>query len=299
MSARIIVIFVMIGLASPLQAENCKPVSDTDVGTITTYIAKRSELPVDSVKLKSSEDVEGTCYRKLVLESGTTSQRRLLTFYLSPDRKYLSSNLFDLTLNPDVEREKLAAELRKVLTSDTSPTRGNNNAPVTIVEFSDFQCPYCQRFESIYKGLPQDVQQRVRLVYKELPLPMHPWAQPAASIAVCASVQSNEAFWQVHDFFFSNQAELNSLNLTERLKSVRALDVDSIQQCVNSKKAQPVLDRDQALASELRVTGTPTIFVNGKRVTVQTSDQLELEIHRALDKIAQAQSSDRKAGGQL
>ena len=300
MRKRLALALIAISITPMLMGDGCKPVPDADLSRITNYVAKRSELAADALKLKSNEDVEGaSCYRKLVFEVEKPTKHQL-TFYLLPDRKFVSSTLFDSTLDPDVEREKQLAEWRKALLADPSPTRGNPTAPITIVEFADFQCPYCQRFDGFYRGLPPEIRQKVRLVYKELPLPMHPWAQPAAAIAVCASFQSNDAFWQFHDFFLDKQNEITPLNITEHLKGTPGVDLDDVSKCLNDKKATPVLDRDQALASQLHVSGTPTVFVNGKRITVQSSDQLELEIHRALAKLADSPPAELKAaGGQL
>ena len=91
---------------------------------------------------------------------------------------------------------------------------------ITIAVFSDFQCPYCARFAAMMKEVPPAEADKVRLVFHEFPLPMHPWARPAAEAAACAQEQGNSYFWALHDFMFDQQKDLNRDNLLGKLADV-------------------------------------------------------------------------------
>jgi len=119
-------------------------------------------------------------------------------------------------------------------------------------------------------------QERVRLVFKHLPIQGHTWAHDSAAFAVCADAQSSSAFWQLHDFFFENQATLMASNLEARtmefVGSLPGINGSRLLECVHSGQAEAKIIKDTELAKEFRVTGTPTIFVNGRRGGVIQSE---------------------------
>ena len=155
------------------------------------------------------------------------------------------------------------------------PLRGNPDADVTIVEFSDFQCPYCARAANTLEEVIDEHGDDVRFAYLQYPLGNHPWARPASIAALCAAQQDDEAFWTLHDSYFANQRALNPGNVIAQSRgylagadldmgqwATRVEDTDSAahQEAVNA------LEEQVALAQELGVTGTPGFFVNGRFV---------------------------------
>ncbi len=152
------------------------------------------------------------------------------------------------------------------------PVRGNPDAPITVVEFSDFECPYCSRAVPTVDQLLEE-NDDVRLIYVQYPLPNHPWARPASIAALCAAQQDPDAFWTLHDRYFEDQQSLNPGNVTERTEAYLAgtdVDMDEWGACMNDadseahRAAVARLDAGMALASEVGVSGTPAFFVNGR-----------------------------------
>lgn len=152
------------------------------------------------------------------------------------------------------------------------PYRGPADAPVTIVEFSDFQCPYCSRgaatVEEILEKYPNDV----KFVFKHFPLGFHPWAKPAAIASHCGAQQSAEAFWTLHDRYFENQKQITLDNLLQKSKEFLAdseIDMEAWSTCAENtaseeyKDASASVDADMAFGQKLGVSGTPGFFVNG------------------------------------
>lgn len=140
------------------------------------------------------------------------------------------------------------------------PSKGPDDAVVTIVEFSDFQCPFCQRVLPTIDEILTKYPTQVRFVFRNLPLSIHPRAQAAAEAAACANNQGN--FWDYHDLIFATPRELSDEDL-ERYASEIGLDMAAFSQCVKNRETQPIVDLDMATAEHLRISGTPSFLVNG------------------------------------
>jgi protein-disulfide isomerase len=145
-----------------------------------------------------------------------------------------------------------------------APVRGPEQAKVTVVEFSDFQCPFCGRvtttLEQVHKEFPDDV----KVVFKHLPLRIHPNAPKAHAAAEAAHQQGH--FWQMHDKIFGNQRELTEERFVEYAKEI-GLDVDRFKKDMASAEVKRRVDADASEAASLGVTGTPGFFINGKFVS--------------------------------
>ena len=150
---------------------------------------------------------------------------------------------------------------------ESDPMLGDPNAPVTIVEFSDFECPFCARFYSqTYKLIKEDYIDtgKANIVFRDFPLAFHPQAEPAAIAAECAHEQGK--FWEFHDLIFENQARLSPsayLGWAEDLE----LDMDQFSDCVDSQKYKSEVAKDYNDGGRLGITGTPGFFVNGELIT--------------------------------
>jgi protein-disulfide isomerase len=196
---------------------------------------------------------------------------------LSPDQRFLSETLLDTTVSPAGERQRVARETQAALLSGDSPTQGPDGAPITLVEFSDFQCPYCERFTELVRRLQPEDRQRFTLVFKHRPLPMHQWARRAALASICVSFQSTESFWRLEDFLFASQHALTSENLEDQIgayaKESGVIDVGRMHTCLLEGKAEEILRRDEGLADVYHVDAVPTVFVNGVRAVGYRSVQ--------------------------
>ena len=149
------------------------------------------------------------------------------------------------------------------------PTRGKADAPVTLVEFSDFQCPYCRLASATVAQLLARYPNDVKLVYAHFPLENHAWAMPAAEAASCAALQSPDAFWTLHDAFFGDQQAFTPANVMDRSRAVLAgtgINLDSWEACTADPATAGRVRQQAALGEASGVTGTPGFFVNGRFV---------------------------------
>lgn len=159
----------------------------------------------------------------------------------------------EITLEP--QRASVAAE---------GPTLGPSEAPVTLVEFADFQCPYCRKMESVLKQVLQRYPDSVRLVYRNYPLvDIHPQAMQAAQAAMCADQQGK--FWVMHDALLSAGADLGIPGLRATANHI-GLDSEKFEECVRGQQTNSVIQEDMLAATALAISGTPALFVNGRFV---------------------------------
>jgi protein-disulfide isomerase len=285
---RAAILFFGAGLCLPAQNIGCtQPLSPEQQRTLLDYVRKSYKLP-DSIALELGKQspVKDTCYRELTFRG--TSQVRTwdLTLYLSPDLRFLSSDMLDTSVDPAAEQRAKDAALLNGLAPGTPAVRGPDKSPVTIAVFSDFQCPYCRRFAQYLDEVMADGAEDVRVVFHHMPLGMHPWARAAAVGAACAQQQSSAAFWTVHDQIFRNQASITPGNLKDKLgefaKNVQGLDIKAFQQCVDGGMSLGLVLQDINLATASHVEGTPTLFVNGSRAQgVGSAAELRELISRA------------------
>jgi predicted DsbA family dithiol-disulfide isomerase len=152
--------------------------------------------------------------------------------------------------------------LRTEVATEGHPSRGPASAPVTIVEFSDFECPFCGALFPALKALEKSHPDSVRVVYRHFPLTkVHPYAQKAAEASLCADEQGR--FWQMHDSLFGFQQDLTVESLKLRAREL-GLDVDAFTRCLESGRQAARVAKDVEEGVRAGVSGTPTLFVNGR-----------------------------------
>ena len=175
----------------------------------------------------------------------------------------------------ELEAAQEAAMKQKQLEDSVAglPSRGNPDAPILIVEFSDFQCPYCARGADTMEQVLEKYGEDVRFVFKHFPLGFHPWAKPASIATYCAGQQDHEAFWTLHDQYFKNQKQITPANVLAKSKEYladSAIDMSAWAACAEDKSsseykaAAAVVDSDMAVGKQMGVSGTPGFFVNGE-----------------------------------
>ena len=248
------------------QAEECAPLSLEVRGRIATYAAEHYELAPD-IRVEGGETVSNSCFRRLIVQSTTPS--RSIVLFLSPDQGFLTESLFDTSLSPAIERRRAARVAQAALLAERSPSRGPETAAVTVVEFSDFQCPFCKRAADALADIPEGERDSIRVVFKQRPLSMHPWARRAALASICASFQGGDAFWALGKFLFANQDAITAETLDIRIREFASKDsrlsIERLDGCLAARNAEDVLLRDEKLAEVYHVDAAPTIFINGVR----------------------------------
>ncbi|KKU49198.1 hypothetical protein A3H10_05230 [Candidatus Uhrbacteria bacterium RIFCSPLOWO2_12_FULL_46_10] len=157
---------------------------------------------------------------------------------------------------------RVAVDL-SILIRDGDPTLGLENAPVTIVEFGDFECPYCREAYPVIRTLAAEFGNRVRVIYRHFPVPeIHEQAVAAAEASMCANEQGK--FWPYHDRLFQNQPRFDKDSLQQYAMQV-GLDIEKFNTCFNSRQYKGIVERDMRDGKALGVRGTPTWFINGRK----------------------------------
>lgn len=197
----------------------------------------------------------------LPIEVTMKDQTEKGTFFVSKDGKtFIRGEMFDMASDPFVAN-------RAKLHIDGNPSKGPDSARVTVVEFSDFECPHCREVHNVLQSVAAHYPQ-VRIVFKDFPITeLHPWAQTAAIGARCAFQQSPAAFWKVHDLIFNNQDVISAANVWDQVTgfaSQAGLDTDAFKACLSSPEAKQAVEANHADGVALNVNSTPTLFVNGR-----------------------------------
>ena len=232
-------------------------------------------------------DIEASGYGSLEKGSFTINGQQTQKFLVTSDDKelYFITDPIDVSLSSEeIQAEvakKAAAEMAQAAERSKEleelaaghPFRGNPEAPVTIVEYSDFQCPYCARgaktVDQILEKYPEDV----KVVFQHFPLGFHKWAKPAAVAAHCVGLQDGDAFWSLHDSYFANQKALNPDNVLAKTKEYLAgtgIDLEQWATCAENqeseeyKAAVAAVEASMATGGKYGVSGTPGFFVNGR-----------------------------------
>ena len=211
-------------------------------------------------------------YDAITISMEGGEKKQTYEFLLSKDGKTLARmTTLDLTKDPYVEA-------MKKMNLSGRPTRGNKDAKVVLVNFDDFQCPFCSRMhQTLFPELLKEYGDRVQFVYKDFPLSeIHPWATHAAVDANCLAAQNNDAYWDFADHIHANQREVNSekgrdaqFAMLDRLTAEQGqkhnLDSAKLQSCVKAQNEDAV-KASMHEADGVGVTATPTLFVNGQEM---------------------------------
>ncbi len=222
---------------------------------ITAKIAQPTDQDVAAWYKANQERVQGATLeqvsspiRSLLAQERTAEARR---HYVDRLKK---TTPVTITLEPP----------RVTVSDGGRPAKGPAAAPIQIIEFSDFECPFCFRANPTITQVLSTYGDRVRLVYRHLPLPNHPNARPAAEAAACANDQGK--FWEYHDRLFANQSRLAAADLKQHAADL-GLDSAKFNSCLDTRRFQKDVDDDMAAAAALGVSGTPHFFINGRPIS--------------------------------
>jgi protein-disulfide isomerase len=200
--------------------------------------------------------------------------------YVSKDGRYmLRGELSDLSKDP-------LADARATIQTKDAPAMGDPNAPVTLVEFSDFQCPVCRNLHDTLRALLPNYPQ-VRVIFKDFPLEqIHPWARTGALAGRCAYQQNPKAFWKMYDLIYDNQEIISPESAWNKMVDFAGqagLNQDAFKSCMASPEAGAAVDASRNNGMLLEVGSTPTIFINGRRLVGVDSRLIEQYIKYELD----------------
>ena len=231
---------------------------------LKTYLQKHFKIPnAAPIKLGPAfqTPIAGLLARQLSVsnEQGQTVATTIF-FDKNEDRAIIGQYV-------DTGAEPWGRENMGAVTLDDRPTQGPANAPVTIVEFADFECPFCAHaFSEIETLVNTTYKGKVKVIFKAYPLNVHPWAIKAAEAAECARLQNPAAFWDFARYFYTNQGSINLNNLqdnVDKLAKEYKLDAPSLKACMNSPQTEARIKQDQNDGNSIHVSSTPTFFVNG------------------------------------
>jgi protein-disulfide isomerase len=224
-------------------AKRVKPVTDAEVSTFFT-------ANVSQMQGRSLDAMKPAITRYLTDQRRTQAREEILSALRSK--------------GPAI-RVSLEVPRASVAIAAANPTWGNASAPVTIIEFSDYQCPFCQRVEPTLKRLRAAYGDKIRFVWKDFPLTqIHPQAFKASEAAHCAGEQGK--YWELHDVLFNKQQELQPDDLKRHAIEL-GLNAPAFNQCLDSSKYGERVRDGLAEGNQLGVNSTPTIFINGRRLS--------------------------------
>ncbi|MGA2598970.1 MAG: thioredoxin domain-containing protein [Bryobacteraceae bacterium] len=247
----------------------CPEVSSAHKSRLAHYVLKKYQVPEQAnLRVEDVSPIDDSCDRRFVFMGDGALGTFRLTLYATPDLRLLSRELFNTNIDPELERSESARKAMGQLMEGEYAARGTPNAPVTMVLFSDFQCPYCKRMKELIDAEPLiRLGDSVRLVFRHMPMAQHAWAQHAAEAAACAEFQSSSVFWALHDRLFENQDTITASDASRRIDDlatgVPGVDVRGFQECLKRQMSLGTVVRDTEMGKRLGVVATPTVFLNG------------------------------------
>ena len=231
---------------------------------LVKYFRKKNNLPptatVTVQGLKDSTTFKGS--KEGTLNIGGPQGSKAVSFIASPDLKFIVvGEILDTSVDP-------AKAVMAKINVQGEPFKGAKDAKVTIVEYSDFQCPYCKRgYDTIETQVLKQYEGKVKFYFRHFPLPFHPWAMPAAIAAECAKTQKDELYWKLYDAFFTHQTDVNPQNVKDKaLEYLKDSGLDTAKwgTCFDNKESQAKVNAQHDEGAGLGVTGTPAFFINGR-----------------------------------
>ena len=278
-------------------AEKADPLAPEVIHRIQAEIRTHYNVP-PQITISLSDPKPGTTpgYDDLVITLSGGGKTSNHDFMISKDRKTLAH----------LDKYDVSQDLMSKIDVKGRPVRGNPEAKVTIVNFDDFQCPFCSHMHStLVANVVKDYADRVKIIYKDYPLvEIHPWAMRAAIDGNCLGEQNGQAYWDFADYVHANQklvagksradAFANLDNAAKEQAQKHQLDQDKLQACVQ-KQDESAVRASMTEGDKLGVDSTPTLFINGERFTGAVPEaELRAVLDRALADNGQAAPANAK-----
>jgi protein-disulfide isomerase len=251
----------LVGTSGVLFAE--PPAPKLDKAKLENYI-RYAEGFLSSVKIVIDDPVPSgnAGFFRVLVHLSTSASKLERLYYVTPDGEHIiSGSIWDLNESPF---QDTLAHLPK-----NGYAFGPADAKITVVVFSDFQCPFCQGFaQTVRQNLPAKYPKDVRLIFKDFPIDsIHPWAHAAAEASHCFGNQNPDAFWAFHDWIFAHQKEITPQNLREKVMALgkeKALDESKLGSCLDTHASAAAVNENIKAGQNLMVQQTPTVFINGR-----------------------------------
>ncbi len=278
---RALFLFILICLGCSAQS-GTPDVSLRIERQVRTYYSVPPEVKITVGPRKPSEFPN---YDSVTVTFDSTEKKHDYEFLLSHDDKTLiRMTRLDLTKDP-------YAEVMQKIDQNGRPVRGNKDAKVKVINFDDFECPFCARMhQTLFPELLKEYGDRVEFIYKDFPLEMHPWAMHAAVDANCLAAQNGDAYWDYADYLHSNQRDVSSAKDApaelDRLATDQGakhnLDTQKLQFCIKAQNEDAVKASIKE-GDALGVEATPTLYINGEKMDgVKPIGELRTALNRAL-----------------
>lgn len=294
---KLTVILALAAFALPAPAQQAKPAASGGTSqtqkSIETYLRNLYAFGPDVVlvvgPLKETP-VEGLMETNVDVTIG--ENKEAAKFYVSNDGKFLfRGEMSDMTKDP-------LGENRAKIQMKDAPTLGDPKAPVTLVEYSDFECPVCRNLHDVLRGMLPNYAGKLRVVFKDFPIEqLHPWARTAAIAGRCAYQQNPAAFWKMYDFIYDNQELISAANAWAKMTEYATqsgVDAETLKSCMASPEAAAAVNASQANGQLLEVNSTPTVFVNGRRLVGADQHLLEQYINYELARNNAGKTAEKK-----
>ena len=285
---------LFLPLAVPLCAGSpeCKPLEDSARARLAEYAHGLFELPKESPLRISAATLDSkTCYYRLTFTTSPPAEAFRRTLFLSPDRRFLSTSVYDMDADLGQKEAMLNRGLVAFVRQRGWPATGPEDAPVQAILFGDYQCPACAEMGKVlnHEILP-GLKDKVHFAFLEFPLPNHDWARGAAELAACAARQGPAAYWAMHDYLLQAQDTIEAGSLysdaEEFARLIPGVDAAKFHQCAVNRQSKEDVDASIALGDAYGVNATPTLFLNGYKWVGTPEDAADLR--RAIEGIATA-----------
>jgi len=279
--------------AGPGASASASPASSQTQKNIEAYLRNLYAFGPD-VKLiigpLRESPVEGILETNIDVTIG--ENKEAAKFYVSKDGRFLfRGDVSDMTKDP------LAENLAQIRMTD-APALGDPKAPVTIVEYSDFECPVCRNLHDALRRILPNYAGKVRVIFKDFPIEqLHPWARTAAIAGRCAYQQKPDAFWKMYDLIYDNQEIISAANAWTKMTEYAVqsgLDADAFKSCMASPEASAAVNASHANGEKLELNSTPTVFVNGRRMVGADAHLIEQYINYELAKLTTNKSAEKR-----
>jgi len=298
---RVVILIVFVALIPSVRAQQTNPSSGNSAPAAPSQTQKSIEAylrnlyafgPDVQVTVGAPKDsgVEGLS--EITINVVIGENKEAAKFYISKDGRYLfRGDLSDMTKDP-------LAEARAKIQMNDAPSLGEAKAPVTLVEYSDFECPVCRNLHDALRGMLPTYAGKIRVVFKDFPIEqIHPWARTAAIAGRCAYQQDPKAFWKMYDLIYDNQELISAANAWTKMTDYAGqtgLNADTFKSCMASPAAGEAVNASRANGQLLEVGSTPTIFVNGRRIVGADPHLLEQYINYELALLKSGKAAEKK-----
>ncbi len=247
---------------------------------VPIYIVGDAQYVVLGAEIINTKDFKDTGVAGLK-KGGISGGRQQIPLFVSEDGKYmvlgtpgLGTDIMDSTVDPN-------KEIMEKISFDNVPTKGAKDAQVTVVEYSDFQCPFCKRGKDMLPDILKEYDGKVKISFKQLPLQIHNWAMKASIASLCAYEQGNDKFWAFHDEIFDNQNKIKLDNADETFTAYAkkiGLNTKEFDKCIASPETAAKVQEEVKEAQSIGVSSTPTFVIEGMIVPGANPDGVKSAI---------------------